>query len=278
MATFSQRHGYSKVRTAIVREDAPSELRIALWNVLNICIWNRWEPDSYHRTPISQKINFLIGVIWLHYFKADFDTVPQFQGGSSRPPAYEILKDHVLTGKWFQVFDFLEFLAKQPDSLITDEIRGFLNDALAKESSAYRLVDAEIVEMTDSAQIEAIEQALQVNATGVKIHLKAALSLLSDRQAPDYRNSIKESISAVEAACREVAGVPTATLGDALKKLKGLHPALQKAFLSLYGFTSDSSGIRHALLEESSLTKDDATFMLVVCSAFTGYLLSAKKD
>ena len=54
----------------------------------------------------------------------------------------------------------------------------------------------------------------------------------------------------------------------------GLHGALKSAFNSLYGFTSDSNGIRHALLDETNLTFDDAKFMLVTCSAFVNYLKS----
>jgi len=44
--------------------------------------------------------------------------------------------------------------------------------------------------------------------------LSRALELLSDRKQPDYRNSIKESISAVEATCQVFASKSRATLGD----------------------------------------------------------------
>jgi hypothetical protein len=147
-----------------------------------------------------------------------------------------------------------------------------LNEILERENSAYRLVGQEILEVTDTNQIAAIQKALEVPASPVRAHFSTALSLLTDRAQPDYRNSIKESISAVEAACREVASQPKATLGDALKKIPKLHPALMKAFSSLYGYTNDADGIRHALLEEPNLTKQDATFMLVACSAFVGFL------
>ena len=93
--------------------------------------------------------------------------------------------------------------------------------------------------------------------------------------SPDYRNSIKESISAVEAACRVLAGKPKAQLTDLLRKVKdtvGLHPALEKAFVSMYGYTSDEQGVRHSLLDESNLTFEDAKFMLVSCAAFVNYL------
>jgi hypothetical protein len=45
------------------------------------------------------------------------------------------------------------------------------------------------------------------------------LDLFEGRKATDFRNSIKESISAVEAMCQILTGDDKATLGQALKKL-----------------------------------------------------------
>jgi hypothetical protein len=61
-----------------------------------------------------------------------------------------------------------------------------------------------------------------------------------------------------------------------LKKLQvGLHPALEKAFLSLYGYSSDEDGIRHPILDDpSSVGFDEAKFMLVACSAFVNFLIA----
>jgi len=43
--------------------------------------------------------------------------------------------------------------------------------------------------------------------------------------------------------------------------------------MALYGYTSDSGGIRHALSDEDvTPTFEDAKFMLVSCSAFINYL------
>ena len=101
---------------------------------------------------------------------------------------------------------------------------------------------------------------------------------ISDRSEPDYENSIKDSISAVEAMCDIILG-EKGTLGDALKKIEKnniapLHPALKEAFLKLYGYTSDSeSGIRHAAsIGGSSATFAEARYMLVTCAAFLNYL------
>lgn len=99
--------------------------------------------------------------------------------------------------------------------------------------------------------------------------------LLSDRENPDYENSIKESISAVEAMCNEIVGKKS-TLGEALKQLKKenkIHPSLESAFEKLYGYTSDASGIRHAgQMDGKNSTFEEAKFMLVACSGFVNYL------
>lgn len=112
---------------------------------------------------------------------------------------------------------------------------------------------------------------------GVTAHLQSALAKLGDRRSPDYRNCIKESISAVEAMCQLITAEPGATLGSALKRLKAhgveVHPALEKAWLALYGYTGDKGGIRHAMLDEPALTVADARYLLVSCSAFVSYLI-----
>ena len=107
--------------------------------------------------------------------------------------------------------------------------------------------------------------------------MKSALDLLSDKTKPDYRNSIKESISAVESVSCAITGSKSGMLSDAFKKLEkthSLHGALKEGFIKLYGYTSDGDGIRHAMLKESKLTQADAIYFLVSCSAFVNYLKS----
>ena len=109
---------------------------------------------------------------------------------------------------------------------------------------------------------------------------------MSNRTSPDYRNSIKESVSAVESICRIVLEDQNITLGKALDRIekKGnvkIQRALRDAFDHLYGFTSGSEGIRHAmgLLEDPNLNLEEAQFMLVSCSAFVNYLtIKAEKS
>ena len=74
--------------------------------------------------------------------------------------------------------------------------------------------------------------------------------------------------------CQIITGNNNASLGKALEKLKGkIHPALNTAFEKLYGYASNSNGIRHANgLGEGDSTFEEAKYMLVSCSAFVNYL------
>lgn len=133
-----------------------------------------------------------------------------------------------------------------------------------------------LADVTSQEEIAMIEEAARDSRfAGVSAHIDRALELYADRENPDYRNSIKESISAVESIARVVSGSQKATLGDALKTIEKtgqLHPALKEGFLKLYGYTSDEQGIRHAMLDEPNLTAADARYFLVSCSSFVNYL------
>ncbi len=51
---------------------------------------------------------------------------------------------------------------------------------------------------------------------------------------------------------------------------------MKAGFDSLYGYTSDSQGVRHALLDKGAPDVDetDALFMLGACAAFVSYLIN----
>lgn len=156
------------------------------------------------------------------------------------------------------------------------------NKVLETELSAYRFVARSLAPISSEQEKEAIERAISQTSNAyspASEHLKTGVALLARKPTPDYRNSIKESISAVESVCAVITAKPKATLGDALKLIDAqapLHGALRSAFEKLYGYTSDAQGIRHALMEEATLEQEDAIFMLVACSAFVSYVIAKR--
>lgn len=262
---FSQRMGINPVPEGLKPEAMPDELRNSLWNIF--LDWRRRKDEDQ-----------LLAAIWRDYWKQPIDTLradPGY-GGRSFHGAWNQVRDHFFGVKWFGVFDFLEFVIGLRQ-LSGEEFGRGVNWVLERELAAYRVIGTQFVPVTSEQEVEALEEALdkEDRFASVSEHLTTALAHLSNRQNPDYRNSIKESISAVEAAARVICKDDKATLGAALGilgKQGKLHSALKSAYSSLYGYTNDADGIRHALLDEPNLTADEAKYFLIACTAFVNYL------
>ncbi len=280
MRRFSERFRYQSIRTVVQIDEMDDELRNSLWNLLVEYYFTRFAPtDTMTGYPHATKeLQQLVHLIWRDLFKQPTDTV-----GATWSAVYVQLREHFLTTTWNGVYDFVEFVPNNfPDDYYHSNA-GFVaacNQVLLRELSGWRFSGTTLVKITSEEELSAIDEARELprSMKVVGEHLNRALQLISDRKKPDYRNSIKEAISAVEGFCSLLAGQDKADLDaalDVLEKRIKLHKALKKAFNSLYGYTSDANGIRHALLDEANLTFDEAKFMLVSCSAFINYLKGA---
>ena len=114
----------------------------------------------------------------------------------------------------------------------------------------------------------------QAGLDGSASHLRQALECINEG---DWAGSVRESIHAVESVARQLDPEAAQTLGPALKSIErrgALHPALKKAFDTLYGYTNDEQGIRHAYLSQmdAGVGLDEAVFMLGACASFASYL------
>jgi len=259
---FSKRLGY--VDNILIKEDMSSNLKNRIWNVIVVHLQNH-----YRLTDLSEKLLIV-------YDKCFKNVISPLQNYNS----HQILT-HItpmfLRKNWFEVYDFVEDLLSIES---IDDLEGLsrsLNKILAEENSAYRIINDNVVEIVSEEEIQEVELAIHSGFEGVQIHLSQAVVLMSNREKPDFRNVIKESISAVESICQLITGDKNATLGPALDKIESkykIHKALKDGFDKIYGYTSDGDGIRHSLLENPEhLTITDAKFMLVACSAFVNFLI-----
>jgi hypothetical protein len=279
---FSQRMGYLPASKVIQSESIDTDLRNTLWNIVSECYWSRFRPGhgQFDNIAYSNFAEFSVS-IYAFFFKKTVDTLPTYWDDLRKE-----LRHFILTGTWHRVYSLLEFIAEHCPDIDNGNSRfiAYSNKALEQENSAYRFVAGKVTEITSPQEIEEIEQAIEGSYAyaGVTTHLKTSLGFLTDKQNPDYRNSIKESISAVESLAKRLVNDDKATLGQALKVLEkhhNLHPSLKTAFSALYGYTNDASGIRHSLMDnESALTQADARFMLITCSAFINFAIDSTKS
>jgi hypothetical protein len=267
---FSERYGHTPVKRIIQIDSVDGDLKNSLWSILGLHIWDNVHTSRYGSTfSLNPEIKTFCQRIWFNYYKLPLDTLED-----DWAQMYNFVRKDYFNCKWFELYNFLEFVANNYPYNDKESFIAACNLSLEREVSGYRFIDDQIAPITSSEEISEVETALGIMNEHVRTHLRRALELLSDRKQPDYRNSVKESISPVESLVQKVLG-RKGTLGNLVKKLQteiDLHPALGKAFESLYGYTSDEDGIRHAILNSTTVDFADAKFFLVVCSAFVNFV------
>lgn len=287
---FSDRNGIKPENIEIQLKDFDKRTRVQLQNMINNMYaktynygLNEWDSE------IQEFFRYVLGDIYAEptdvqkrYYATDI---------------FLIINNTINKDSYDEVLTVIEALVQYWDSYMQKwrpdyyiEYYGYVdsslyeetNEVFEKEYIGYRFIDEKITPISDKYEVAAVNEALQNIYQPVREHISKANSLLADRENPDYENSIKESISAVEAICEIITG-ESGTLGKLLTKVeqKGvyIHSALQSAYKVLYGYTSDASGIRHARkLGGVDSTFAEAKYMLVACSAFVNYLMTLNAD
>lgn len=266
MALFSERYGYIKPNEVIIRGRITEPIKNSIYNWILKIFGN--VDKLYIETEV-----------WLYFLNNKINEYQSYRSYS----CYGVILDYIDNdeNKWHKKLDLIEFILPYIENTMLPirygELINDLNSEFERHNFAYRIIDGRLEEITSHKEIESIEEALTNPIVGVKTHLKTALEKLSASQKePDYRNSIKEAISAVECLCRTITGENT--LGKALNELERRGIFFNGVFKSglekLYAYTCNpDSGIRHALLDETNNpTGAEAIFMLVSCSAFINYI------
>ena len=265
MTLFSEREGYKNI-SKLDPEVMPDKVRNRIWNSVK-----KFLNKNSNRNKVIENT-------WDRFFKEDIDNLngKRVTGIGVVYNLKEIkLKFYNL--KWFEVYDFIEFILKnlRGDTIgLKKKIEKIFED----EKVPYRIINKKITQISSKSEAREVEAVLEnEDLSESKNHIKKALIHFSKNPNPDYCNSIKESISAIEALARNITGNEKGTLGDLVKSLN-IHPAFKDGINSLYGWTSDEGGIRHAEKEtEFVISKEEARYMLVTSSALVNYIIS-KED
>ncbi len=281
MRLFSERYGYTKPSDVIIREKITLEIQNAICSCYDKL--HAFFIDSGLYTYSDEPYVKMEQYLWTYFLNL---RESKFYEGRS----YHIVATHYIEDKsnsWFQKLNLIEFTIKylytqdgkrSRSCPVANRFVRQLNFEFERLNFAYRIVGQEIVEITSKSEIATIEDAMVNTSRNIKTHLNRALELYAQRPTADYRNSIKESISAVEAFCREKTGENS--LGKALNHLETngiiIPKLLKAAFDKLYAYTNQpDTGIRHALMDNDGAytpASEEALFMLVSCSAFLNYL------
>lgn len=272
MTRFSDRVGITTTPDTLVIEAITDDLRISLWNLFL----------QLYDTHSSEYWPGIARYVARYFRKFPADDLPRHWWDNR-----DWVKDYFFDLRWDNAFNFLEFIVENHWNAIRDEchtrhpitrdpLERMVNKILERERSGYRFVAGTLSPISNPIELEEIATAAS-GLGGASEHIRTAVALFSQRPEADYRNAVKESISAVESVAKIIAKNNSAGLTPALRIVSdktGMHAALTSAFEKLYGYTSDDSGIRHAILDEPTVGPDEAKYMIVACSAFVNYLIS----
>ena len=288
---FSDRNGIQTENIEIQKNDFDLRTRIQLQNMISKFYVYVYGEDIYYKDECIQEfIKFVRGTIYSEYVdsrkKYDDDDL------------FEIINKTIINGTYDEILTLIESLIQYWDLYLEDRhfywyekndseptLFEMTNMYFKREYIGYRFVDKKITAISDDNEIITVNETLSCRYQPVREHISKANTYLADRNRPDYENSIKESITAVEAICKIITKLRggEATLDKMLKKLEDngviIHSSLKEAFKKLYGYTSDANGIRHAGdIGGPGSTFEEAKFMLVACCAFINYLIALNAD
>lgn len=268
---FSDRIGKTKQSEVLQIDGMSEELKNTIWNYFYVTFFS----DGY-----SVVTNFL-RILYTGFLKIPVDEMPYRDY-----ERLEAFKKIYANFKWYEVYNLIEFITPLVSQLTELKVTSenwilYLNKIFKNENSGYRFIDGILAPITIEEELISIENSIVESKAkkmyGTAKHFETAVELFSKRLDPDYRNSIKESISAVESLVKQLTNEKGGGLDKALTILDGklkFHGGFKAGLLNLYGYTSDSNGIRHSIMDEPNLDFDDAKYMLVSCSAFVNFIIS----
>ena len=270
--TFSQREGYVALPETLQLGQLPKVARMEIWNVLYEHLEDSRHPLDRselrgHWATIARDVHRARGKPLDEWTNSFFGICRE-------------MREYIESVRINYVFDLVEFIMCHdacPPTFVE-----MMATAFASRRLAYTIdvgPPPSILPATTSEEGEQLMRNLnELQAAGLvgsATHLRSASKCINDG---DWPGSVRESIHAVEAVTKKITPKGSRKpLSDALKFLKGKgvlnHGALVDALDTLYGYTSNEHGIRHALLErEADVTVDEAVFFLGACASFASYL------
>ena len=276
---FSERTGDAEAKPLQVKK-LDSAVRNRLWNTV---LRKFGDGHSFGQRSHLYLPDHFAETVWADFLAKPID---EFNGDTSFVQKLIVHENE----ESFLVFEFLEFILdnwKSLDAQAGREDSGskksrFIkecNASLAKENAGYRVVGDLVTPMLSDLDVQTVSTAIYGKFGLAGGHIKKALASFSNRENPDYENSMRESITAVEDISLEITNQKKVkmTMDYLVRNGMKLHPAFVEAIVRLYGFASDD--FRHARYHEPlNIDQNTARFMLVTCSAFVNYIAAEHPD
>src|SRR6266496_231153 len=225
MKLFSERKAIEPPKV-VQSNDMDQPLRNKLWSVFYDHFFRHW-PNLLEGFPgVSEFVRAQPRWLWVNLLNHTSDSYP------GNAECVHALRQVFVGGRWDKVYSAVEVCLTRIPASRYPKLIPAANAVLEQENAGYRILAGKVTDIISPQEIHEVDQTASAAPPPVRTHLDAAVRYLSIAEKRDYRNSIKESISAVESLCRLAGGV---SLEEGLRQLKKkikVHPALEQAFIN----------------------------------------------
>lgn len=188
-------------------------------------------------------------------------------------------------GEWFRFYDMCEFLIAHGSQ--GREIAAAIQRQLDTHNIGCQLVDGKFIPALSREEAGEVGRSLTVPFPEARTHMEKAVSHFRNRERPDYANTVKEAISAVESLVKEWtgkeirSGLHQLARDEILRRDpqasgegSGKRDSLVAALENVWRFATKS---RHGLKSgESEPDSAEAGLILAVCASFVNYMTARK--
>jgi hypothetical protein len=277
-----------------IDSDFPASARTGLLHLLSDLVERRYVPDW---TVVARELNRIGRFPLVSYEPHRTPSINQ-----ARADVEEALK--AIT--WPKAYDFCERLhshlpqelgyedqygnyeVQTPRGDMQSYIAAELQRLFLEEGLAYEFAEGVVrrrgrkhtVELLAKTQVVLGDQRL----LGARKHYDKALQFFRHPSSPDYENSVKEAVCAVEAAGKLLFPAAKATtLGDLVRWLGSAEElAVPKAICltltGVYAFRSGGEGVAHGAANGGKVTLEVAEYILGVCASQIIYLVDLENS
>ncbi len=264
-----------------VQDDFPDSARTALLHLLH---------DLVDRRYVKGWIEIDREIRWIAREDPQiYDQQIVESSRNARLSAEQLLR----TLKWQTIFDFCERLQSRLAVSIDDwnghveidrgEAQLYIGDELQRifleENLAFSF-DHEQGEIQRRGRGHTLQQIAKAEPTlgdprldNAREHFTKAMQYFSNRTRPDYENTVKEAVCAVEAAARNLfPHVKAKTLGEVIKQIQGsgegqLPKPLADSISGLYAYRNAGDGVSHGGADGGKATPAIAEYAMAVAAS-----------
>lgn len=194
--------------------------------------------------------------------------------------ASEAIAATIMNCEWWQFYDICEVVKTVPDSADKKvKLTQKINTLFQEERLGYKFRDDQIEKIGSEEFDQAILQAIEQQQIGprfeVPLHQLNKALTFRNSMPPDYPNSVKEAVNAVEGVWQVIKEMPGTALPTVLSNLDPPLPdGLKKIYIGLYGYGSGSEGARHAGVGGHTVDAEEAELIVHCAAAAISYAIS----